>query len=157
MSSYCFLFYSPSDKGTFLAQWSKEKNLDGAMIMFETKKTIPSYKFTSHSGRSTIITDIHSIKTKYFQGICQFIKMAKQFDAPIIILESCNEQPIKFDLHILNKDNSVVMVTMGTEFALDNSVAAAVLPKNCSELSVKTLTKDQFISKGNNLGGSISF
>jgi len=129
-------------------------------------KTIPDFKFSQNAGRVELIKGIAGStanRKKYFNGWCQFIKAAKQYDG--FVYKWKNKGGIEVDLWTYqNSHNSIVKIgedetqsPPGHSFDVSKVDAIGCVPRNSAFLvGVKTIDAGVFLRKANDLGASVS-
>ena len=90
MAKGCYLTFSEASQGTLFLHWS-ETPVAGALAFFEPRKNVPAFKYKSNGGRSELIREMSGgtgerIK-RFYTGICQYVKLAKSFDAAVVFYE----------------------------------------------------------------------
>mmetsp|Transcript_90262 Transcript_90262/g.135335 ORF Transcript_90262/g.135335 Transcript_90262/m.135335 type:complete len:175 (+) Transcript_90262:138-662(+) len=157
----CYLIYEPSSGGRLMLFYSRSEIPLNAIGFWcaGPKNSIQGFKFKQAGGRVELIKGIaggDSNRRRYFDGWCQFVKLAKakngsvkKFHVPGYGVEvdlygyvSSESKPVS-----LNLDAGMVDVS-----ALD---AVAVIPRHKDFLQgVKTMNASTFLEKGGIAGSS---
>lgn len=151
-----YLIFDSASNGSLLIQWKNEP-VPGALAFIKPGKTIPEFKYKNNGGKSEIIRNLQTDKKLFFSGIGQFIKEAKDIKGEVCLLPDIDRtSPIKIDVYYL-KNNSVNVAKIGTPFSISDASAVCIMPRGTSSLTVKTMERQLFISKGNAEGACIAF
>uniref|UniRef100_A0A3B0MPM0 Immune mapped protein 2 N-terminal domain-containing protein n=1 Tax=Theileria annulata TaxID=5874 RepID=A0A3B0MPM0_THEAN len=153
----CHLVYESVDNGSFYLQWkenSKEQVEKSVMMMVPTK-AVQKFKLTSEGGRSLLSYKVAPDKNKYYSYICQFLKLAKDYNSKIQLMPGWNTVlPYKCDLYLHYEDNKVAKVECDHP-ELDNVKCVAVVGTS-TKLSTK-MTREQLIAAVRNKGYALTF
>eukprot|EP00922_Rhytidocystis_sp_ex-Travisia-forbesii_P019455 GHVS01028800.1.p1 GENE.GHVS01028800.1~~GHVS01028800.1.p1 ORF type:complete len:160 (+),score=24.63 GHVS01028800.1:182-661(+) len=147
-----YMKFDPASQGTLLLLWSKTP-VEDALASMNPSKKVPPFKYTTNGGKSEIVRNIQTDHKKYYSGWCSFIKLCKQFDGELLILDTPGPKDVKV---ILNKnDNTVVMVEINKKVNLSNVGAVACVPKDAQEFNCQTMTQQLFLEKASEKGGGM--
>eukprot|EP01125_Pyxidicula_operculata_P022677 TRINITY_DN9497_c0_g1_i1.p1 TRINITY_DN9497_c0_g1~~TRINITY_DN9497_c0_g1_i1.p1 ORF type:complete len:165 (+),score=32.23 TRINITY_DN9497_c0_g1_i1:17-511(+) len=133
LGSGCYLTFNETSNGTLFTVWS-EKPVPDALGYFKPGKPVPKFKFTTQGGRSELIRTMNGPNIKrYYQGWTQFVKMAKELEGELVILQGEKFTMPTALYTVTGKDNNVSRVKEN-EFivAKDVRAVAAVHSSNQS-------------------------
>lgn len=80
----CYLVFDTASGGALMTQWS-ETAVDGAWAFFFPRKNVAAFKFTTAGGKSELIRGLAVNKKKLFIGWTQYVKLANDNDAIMMI------------------------------------------------------------------------
>jgi hypothetical protein len=84
--SGCYLLFQTHSEGVLLLQWSATP-VPEACAFFSPTKPVPKFKFTSNGGKSELIRSFRGPnRGRFFEGVCQFFRMAKELEASCAVL-----------------------------------------------------------------------
>ena len=156
----CYLTFGAESHGTLFVHWSAEP-VEGALAFFAPRKNVPGFKFKQNGGRSELIREMSGgtgerIK-RYYSGICQFIKLAKSFDASLVLHAS--EVLPKCDVSLLDgakpEDNVIAVATDAPVDSLLTICAVGCVPHQNPCLTATTMNKGLFVSTGHREGAAL--
>jgi len=150
LTSGCYLVHTDHDQGTLVMHWS-ESRVSGAIAVFHPRKPVPPHKFTTNSGRVELMrkANLGVHKKRYLEGLCNFVKSAKQMDAALMITTTM----VRVALH--QRGDVITQVRSGalTEVSLADGVAA--VPEGCGDFDgIKQMPKNQFLEQVIQTGAS---
>ncbi|KAK2197070.1 Immune mapped protein 2 [Babesia duncani] len=128
-SPVCHLVYAESGQGTFLCQWkaSEAEEVNGSVMMFSPTKTVPKFKLTSNCGRSELSKSVVPDKSKFYSCLCQFVKMARDYNGKIQLLEAWQDRmPYNSDMYLHTPENKIIKIEKGWYDVLEADGVAAV-------------------------------
>lgn len=103
-----------------------------------------------------LATNVQLDPTRYFQGICAFLKTLKQFDGELtVISQNRGPKPIAVVLHIVGT-NAVVKCERGVAYDLTDVDVVGVIPVDCVEFDCKTLSPSLFREKAERVGAALT-
>ena len=141
-----YLVFNPVSDGSLIMHFS-ETPVEGAIVAFRPKKTIPLFKFRQNGGRVEIIRKLQSNKQAYYEGVSQFIKTAaSEFDSDVLLV---GDQTLVYWL----EGTAIHQLVRGTWTDTRAWTCTCSLPPgNVSFRGVKTIPRDQFVSISNRAG-----
>ena len=153
----CYMTFEPVSQGTLFVHWS-ETPIEGAIAFFAPRKNVPGFKFKQNGGRSELIREMSGgtggrIK-RYYSGWCQFIKLAKQFDAAFV-MNAFDCLPM-VDIALIDgakESENIITVEVGApveSLATVSAVGTVPHPNPC--FTATTFSQAYFISTGNKEG-----
>jgi hypothetical protein len=147
MDMGCYLSFDTASGGSLFLNWKNEQ-LPGAVAYFKPKKTVPKFKFTSGGGKSELTRGCETSQMmNYYIGMCNFIKMANEFQGSFVLLSS---DVAAVFAHV--EGDKVVQWEKGQwqdTTALPKLCVSVCPHASTSYKGVKTMGKDAFISAGN--------
>lgn len=150
----CYLTFESVSEGTLFLNWSESK-IENAYAYFCPGKTVPKFKFKQNGGKSELIRGMRGgtgpgLK-KYFAGWVQFVKMAREFNAKLIVMYNENVA-----MHYMDPEGHVHPLPFN-QF-MDSTIidaVAAIAPGNSAFDGVSTMTTDFFAGTGNKEGSAL--
>jgi len=136
--------------------WS-ETSVEGALAFFSARKAVPKFKFTNNAGRSDLVRDCGGVnKKKFYDGVAQFVKAAKQWEGVLTLLSNLPQRPVAVFLN--DRSINVVPVEMGVPISLEEMQAVVVVHESSAAQhgQVKTMAVNQFIQAGVKDGAGLS-
>lgn len=94
-------------------------------------------------------------KTKYYEGICQFFKVAVEQHGMCRLLPGADEAPLKVQVAFLD-GTKVLRLENGVVLPAKNLTAIGCIPKGDSGFQVQTLSKDVFIRNARKGGAALT-
>mmetsp|Transcript_25250 Transcript_25250/g.75790 ORF Transcript_25250/g.75790 Transcript_25250/m.75790 type:complete len:172 (-) Transcript_25250:146-661(-) len=153
----CYLTFDAASQGTLFTHWS-ETPVEGALAFFAPRKNVPAFKFKQKGGRSELIREMSGgtgerIK-RYYSGWCQFVKLAKQFEAAFIMNAFDVLPMVEIALIDGSKaSDNIVVVSAGQPIeSLATAAAVGCVPHPNPCFTATTFSKEFFISTGNKSG-----
>jgi len=150
-----YLTFESSSNGAMFLVWS-ETPVEGAWAFFSPGKTVPKFKFKSNGGRSEIQRQCGGVnKANLASGWCQYIKVARQFEGKLVILNT--------DIGVwlnLNTSNKVKRVKPNEWTSLSQARAVSVAGSNYAgygDGNTLTMTKETFTQAVGSEGFYIGF
>merc|ERR1711935_439989 len=157
--SGCYLTFDVTSRGTLFMHWSHTA-VPGALAFFSPRKNVPAFKFRDLGGRQEIIRDFQgpNIKT-YYQGICMFMKQAREFDGNVVFYKYVTDAGGPYQVYLCEKGNDKVSeLKEGVEVNLKNYAAAGVIPKGSSAFQGTQVANSGFFREtAAKIGGGIAF
>ena len=152
LGSGCYLTISESSGGSLFSQWS-ETPIDGALAYFKPTKVVPKWKFNSNGGKTEIVRSANKgvgVK-EFYRGYCMFVKMAKSFDADLVLLEdsSCGVY-LNFD------QTPVIKVTTGAFISTKGCTGVGVAHSENKDLAEVLMDNVGFVGRANSAGCGIA-
>lgn len=155
----CYLIFDPASGGTLRIMFSKTI-VEGAIGFWKAGpgKKIQGFKFTQNQGRSDLVKDIagKDYKKKYFNGWCQFVKLAKQYKGTLC--KWSEHERIELDMYVFYSDScEIKKIEDGQLFNVADIDAVSCLPKgNITYSGMKTGEYGTFINRGDGAGASLA-
>lgn len=152
----CYLVYSDESGGTLLEHWS-EKPVAEALAFFIPGMSVPKYKYRRHGGKQEMLRGIRDGKgIKFFQGICQFFKTAREFKANLTMLSG---GPMEFKVFCaITKTNTVGLLRQLEEGQKVDATSVAatgvVAADNMAFDSITKMDVTQFVQHANSVRGA---
>eukprot|EP00928_Gymnodinium_smaydae_P084381 TRINITY_DN67666_c0_g1_i1.p1 TRINITY_DN67666_c0_g1~~TRINITY_DN67666_c0_g1_i1.p1 ORF type:complete len:194 (-),score=27.56 TRINITY_DN67666_c0_g1_i1:193-774(-) len=136
--SGCYLVFLGDNQ--LVMHWSESK-VEDALAAFYPEKPIPRHKFVTNGGKVELTRQANN-KKKYFETICQFVRLAKQQKALLVM------QTDLVTLYVHDSNDQVMLVKEGELSELSNADMAIVVPKDSCELKgVNKMNKTHIVSK----------
>jgi len=86
LGSGCYLVFETHSEGVFFLHWSATP-VPEACMFFSPSKTVPKFKFVTNGGRSELIRSFRGPnRSRFFEGVCQFVRLAKEMEASQLVL-----------------------------------------------------------------------
>ncbi|KAJ8600159.1 hypothetical protein CTAYLR_001918 [Chrysophaeum taylorii] len=155
----CYLTFDAASQGTLFTHWSETK-IEGALAFFAPRKTVPAFKFKQAGGRAELIREMSGgtgerIK-RYYSGFCQFVKIAKSFNA-VVVLYAYDVLP-RVDLHLCTSaaSDNVFHLVPDAPQDLAACVAVGCVPHPNPCFSATTMSQAYFVSVGHREGVALA-
>ena len=139
-----------------------EAPVAGALAFFEPRKTVPAFKYKSNGGRSELIREMSGgtgerIK-RFYTGLCQFVKLAKSFDAALVFYEHGTLPSVEIALIDGSKSdyNVVRVATNAPVESLASVTAVGVAPGASDAFAASTFSREYFISTATKAGSALT-
>lgn len=156
----CYLTFEEKNSGTLFLNWKEKSDESINSIMeFETKKTVPKFKFTSHGGISELKRNCGGgVKINdFYIGVADFVKLAHSFQASDIKMRKSN-WPNPVAIFLLGKDAKVNKVTEETAVKnIDAMQAIAVVHQDSTNFECSTMESSIFLNNARSRGASLAF
>ena len=161
MAKGCYLTFSDASQGTLFLHWS-ETPVAGALAFFEPRKSVPAFKYKSNGGRSELIREMSGgtgerIK-RFYSGICQYVKLAKSFDAAVVFYEHGTLPSVEIALiDGAKSDYNVIHIkTNAPVESLASVTAVGVAPGASDAFAASTFSREYFISTASKAGSALA-
>merc|ERR1712232_1226417 len=150
----CYLTFESVSEGTLFLNWCETK-IENAYAYFSPGKSVPKFKFKQNGGKSELIRGMRGGtgpgQKQYFAGWVQFIKLAREFKAQLIVMYDEN-----ISMHYMDPNGHVH--PLPTHEFIDSTIidaVAAIPPGNSAFSGVSTMTTDFFAGTGNKEGSAL--
>ena len=142
--------FDVANEGTLFQVWGE--NVTGNVVaFFKPNKPVPAYKYNAGpSSRVEIIRRFRGEKSRFYQGIAQFYKIAKDFQGEIVQLCPSVNVFVRSET-----DGEIVQLQPGGEMLSVGSGYTAVVALPASNTSVShgtTIMQEQLLRIGINEG-----
>lgn len=148
-----YLTFDGASNGTLFINWSHTP-VAGAMAFFEPKKAVAEFKYKDKGGKSEIVRNMMQDKTKYYDGWCQFFKVAVEQHGMCKILPGADQAPLKVEVAFLD-GTKVIRLENGAVYSAKNMAAIGCIPKGDPGFQAQTLAKDVFIRNARRGGAAL--
>eukprot|EP00462_Mataza_sp_D1_P020840 CAMPEP_0175142872 /NCGR_PEP_ID=MMETSP0087-20121206/13078_1 /TAXON_ID=136419 /ORGANISM="Unknown Unknown, Strain D1" /LENGTH=271 /DNA_ID=CAMNT_0016426799 /DNA_START=27 /DNA_END=842 /DNA_ORIENTATION=- len=150
----CYLTFDTASGGTLFINW-KTSPVEGALAYFKPKKNVPGFKFKTNGGKSELTRGTETSNMQnYWTGVCNFIKLAKDLDAAVILFK---DDVFAIWAHIAgNKIERWQKDKWYDIAAMDTLNISVVSHQNAAFQGVSTLGKDSFLSNGQGAGAAVA-
>lgn len=150
----CYLMYDPTSGGVIFAQWTQfGRTEEEAIAYFSPNARVPKFKYKQNRGRQDILRGIGVDKKKFFEGITQFFKMARDMNGTIIVFP--DEESLA-DVWYLDYKQQVHRVQAGERFDTNDMDVVAAIPRgNMSFKGVAQVPRGFFSSTGLKVGNAL--
>jgi len=115
----CYLSYIEASNGSLILTWSKEP-VKGALSFFQPGKPVADHKYKSNGGREELTRGTDSTPKNGFQGWCNYLKLAREFNGTVTV----NTKDVQVCVH--DDDNKIRRVAAGESFQLHSYQMPAV-------------------------------
>jgi len=147
----CYLTYVEASNGSLFLTWSKDP-IKGALSFFAPGKPVPGHKFTSNGGREELTRGTDSTPKNGFQGWCNYLKLAREFNGAVTV----NTKDVTVCVH--DDNNKINKIAPGVSFTLHDyqmpAVAAWPASKALFEGAAQT-GRDHFINTSQAAGAAL--
>eukprot|EP01071_Lankesteria_metandrocarpae_P001688 Lankesteria_metandrocarpae@DN1776_c0_g1_i1.p1 len=152
-SDGAYLTFNPASNGSLFIQWSKETVADALMFASPTK-TVPVYKY---KGKTEIVRNMQADKKVWYRGIVEFIKLVRMLESSLQILPAIDDCPMPTRIVCISANGITKLHPTSEPFPTKSMNAVVAIPRDNSSLDVKSMSVDQFLSKGTAVGHSLQF
>ncbi|KAJ1449548.1 hypothetical protein M885DRAFT_535211 [Pelagophyceae sp. CCMP2097] len=154
----CYLTFDHASQGTLFVHWS-ETAVAGALAFFAPRKAVPAFKFKAAGGRAELIREMSGGTgdriRRYYSGWCQFIKLAKTFQADVVVLDFGELPRVTICLFDGSKPaDNIYEVERNVPVTLEPYVVVATVPYPNPCFGATTMGKEYFAQVGNREGSS---
>lgn len=145
----CYLTYADASNGSLFLHWSKTVVSDGVLAFFKSGKPVAGFKFTKQGGREELTRETNSKVKNYFEGWCNYVKMAKEYGGEFTLAD------YEVGLYFL-QGSSLSRVEVGAPQSLAKVDAVAVI-NGGNELFAGVVTTDisRFLNEGQGAGAAL--
>jgi len=147
----CYLTYVEASNGSLFLTWSKEP-IKGALSYFQPAKPVPAHKYTTNGGREELTRGTDSTPKNGFQGWCNYLKLAREFNGTITV----NTKDVQVCVH--DDSNKLNKINPGEQFSLHEyqmpAVGAWPASKALFEGAMNT-GRDHFINTAQAAGAAL--
>lgn len=148
--SGCFLTYTTASNGTLFLNW-KHEAVSGALAFFQPGKKVPAFKFKKAGGREELTRSTDNVKKNYFQGWCNYLKMAKEYGGPVSLYTH------DVEIYLLS-GSKIQKFSPGETVDLAKVDACVAMNKGQAALrEVKTVDMSRFLNTGQAHGAALRF
>lgn len=159
-TSRCYLKWEEANQGTLFVVWSRTDDATDALAVFEPSKPVPAFKFKNNGGKSELLREAaggggpHT--KRYYQGLCTFVKQARQLDAKLMLLSESIPAQV-----VMNRDDHSVQRLACQQWhsvgctAHPAPLAVAAIHPIKTDFEVQSMEIAQFVDKGHVLGASL--
>jgi hypothetical protein len=115
----CFLTYVEASNGSLYLNWSKTP-VSGALASFQAGKPVADHKYKSNGGREELTRGTDSTPKNGYQGWCNFLKLAREFNGTVTVYTK--------DVQICVHDdaNKLKFISAGESFEVHSYTMPAV-------------------------------
>jgi gelsolin len=115
----CFLSYVEASNGSLIITWSKTP-VAGALAAFTAGKPVADHKYKTNSGREELTRGTDSTPKNAYQGWCNFLKLAREYDGTITVYT----KDVQVSVH--DDANKIRMIGVGESFEVHSQQQPAV-------------------------------
>jgi len=115
----CFLSYVEASNGSLIITWSKTP-VAGALASFQAGKTVADHKYKTNSGREELTRGTDSTPKNAYQGWCNFLKLAREYNGTITVYT----KDVQVSVH--DDSNKIIMIGVGEAFEVHSQQQPAV-------------------------------
>jgi len=144
----CYLTEESSSNGSLFLNWS-QGGVDSSIGYFKPTKSVPKFKFKAKGGKSELTRETNSNRKNYFEGWCNYFKLAKEFRGSLMYKTS--------DVMLLTHIGSKIAILPRGEL-LDIKVieAVAAIPGTSSAFEgIMTCDRGSFLNKAQAIGAAL--
>jgi len=147
----CYLSYIEASNGSLILTWSKDP-VKGALSFFQPGKPVADHKYKSNGGREELTRGTDSTPKNGFQGWCNYLKLAREFNGTVTV----NTKDVQVCIH--DDNNKIKRINPGESFQLHEYQMPAVgvwaTSKALFEGAVNT-GRDHFINTAQAAGAAL--
>jgi hypothetical protein len=159
-SVWCYLKWEEVNQGTLFIVWSRKDDATDALAVFEPSKPVPAFKFKNNGGKSELLREAAGgggpYTKRYYQGLCTFVKQARQLDAKLMLLSETIPAQV-----VMNRDDHSVQRLACQQWysvgctAHPAPLAVAAIHPSKTDFEVQNMEIAQFVDKGHVIGASL--
>jgi hypothetical protein len=118
-----YLLFDVASNGTMFIKWSKT-TVENALIFFKPTKSVPGFKYKG-LGKQELVRNLQESKNKYFQGVCEFMKIGRKYDSEFVLLpHNAAHAPYPVGISLL-QSSKLTHVEPGTYYTISKQDAIA--------------------------------
>jgi len=147
----CYLTYVEASNGSLFLNWSQTP-IKGALSYFQPGKPVPGHKYSTQGGKEELTRGTDSTPKNGYQGWCNYLKLAREFNGTITI----NTKDVQITVH--DDSNKINKIAPGKAFTLHDYTMPAVgawpASKALFEGAMNT-GRDHFINTAQGAGAAL--
>jgi len=115
----CFLSYVEASNGSLIITWSTTP-IAGSLASFKAGKPVADHKYKTNSGREELTRGTDSTPKNAYQGWCNFLKLAREYNGTITVYT----KDVQVSVH--DDSNKILMLNAGEPFEVHSQQQPAV-------------------------------
>jgi len=150
-----YLVFDVASQGSLFIKWSSTP-IDKALMFFKPTKKVPAFKYKG-TAKEELARKMHCNVPQFFMGICEYLKIARQFDGLLTVYETPSVvggtwiPPVGVTLL---KGTKLQHIQINQPHLLTDQDACAAWNLNINPYQgVSTLGQSQFLNKSKNNNG----
>jgi gelsolin len=147
----CFLSYIEASNGSLIITWSKTP-IQGALAWFSAGKPVADHKYKTNGGREELTRGTDSTPKNAYQGWCNFLKLAREYNGNITV----STKDVQICVH--DDANKLQMITPGESFEVHSQQMPAVGAWQASKKlfeGAQNTGRDHFINTAQAAGAAL--
>jgi len=133
--------------------WAEGGVEEGVLAFFEPTKPVPKFKFAG-AGKTEIIRKFQGDKPRFYQGIAQFFKLAKEYGGNCLLFSP------SVGVFLRDESGNITKFVPGEEQPMQSVIGmtavVALAGTNTSVEAGVTMTKELFLRIGVNEGWGLA-
>jgi len=144
----CYLSHHDTSNGTLFLNW-KHEELKGALAYFKPQKKVAAFKFKKAGGKEELTRETNNRKN-YFEGWCNYVKLAKEYQSTIMYQTS--------EVYLYtHKGSKIEEMPRGCMLSLADVEAIAAVPGSKKVFEgVKTISRSLFLNQSQAAGAALT-
>jgi len=144
----CYLTEEDSSNGSLFLNWSQGA-VTGALAYFKPTKSVPKFKFKAKGGKTELTRETNSNRKNFFEGWCNFFKLAKEYKSTIKYMASS----VTLLTHVGSK---IAILPRGEMLEIKTIEAVAAIPGSSAAFEgIQTTDRGSFLNKSQDIGAAL--